>query len=361
MAVTTSLTFNAAWHQGISDYRPLEETCCKYMMRLAYNVISVVIPIIGLIRIFGYLLNNYMRNTVLPSSLLSEADIQRTIRQFDLRWNSPAYATTFQRTPLRMTTPDGVELAGTFIRHRGATADTPTVVLFQPNACISKYDLWWKWMAEYCIHRGRACNFVLFDYRGTGASGGRPECINDLILDGDTVMQFVENSLGIRRDKTIVYGWSLGGGISAKTLSLRNFEGRYINERSFRDTESVIHSNVIRGLAHFYAFMGRRFGWELNSLEACERIRARKLIIHHREDEVIPPSAGMADALQSRGAQNVDYIELHTPLWYGAHYAPLDVCLDARTGAPPTDDVMNFIIGLNIFRSAASLPISASA
>ncbi len=348
-----AVTFKAQWHSGIEPYRQVEKTLCQRVLHLIYNVISVVIPIIGLIRIIGFFLNKYMYEAVLPSSLWKQKDVDRTVKQFGWRWDSPHFKKCFNHEPFQVLTPDGVKLSGTHIRHRAGNEQTPTVIIFQPNATISKYDLWWNWMAKYSMTHNRPCNFVIFDYRGTGESEGKANNMNDLVLDADAILQYTEKHLQVKNP--VVYGFSLGGATSAKALSMRfdkpsselyppPFRGKYINDRSFSHSAKVIRHNMHWGLGHIFIGLASLYKWELNSLEACEKIRAKKLLIYHPEDPLIPKHAVAAYALQEQNNEDCSFIQLESPYWYGEHFAPIDICIDKSTFLMADDPVMSFIL-----------------
>jgi len=342
---TTPLTFQALWHPRNISHKPAAATFGHGLKWLIYTIISVVIPIIGLIRIIAWLLNRFTAGNVIPSNKLSLADKESLSQEFEMRWNHSSFASRFERTSLKMRTPDGVVLDGTHIKSRHATLATPTVVIFQPNPCIYKHDTWWKWMAEYCINHNVPCNFVLFDYRGSGDSESQADSASNLIVDGDTVLQFVEDHLRIPSDKTVVYSYSLGGGVSAEVLgALPHFRGKYISDRSFCSVEAVVRYHTPICLSLFTTFLIRSLNWNLQAAAAFARISARKFVISHPEDRVIPPSISLAAAAQSQFVPNVQYMLLRSPLWFDPHGVPLDYCFDRGTGSLPIEPVMQFIL-----------------
>jgi len=79
--------------------------------------------------------------------------------------------------------------------------------------------------------RGRVY-VVAFDYRGFGNSTGSPTQ-SGLVIDATTVVEWVVNTLGVSRDRIVLFGQSLGTAVCLATLrhlALRNEDGRGRNE-----------------------------------------------------------------------------------------------------------------------------------
>lgn len=344
MADGKTIYFSAKWHEGVEHLRETSsESSWNTVKKIAYDVISVIIPIIGFIRIVNYFFQIFAKSNVLPSIYFPKALYEKTIKHFDHLWSSAPLGQHYSLQPIHVDTADKVTLSGHYIKHKDADADTPTVLLFQPNAVPSKYTAWWMWMAEEAIKRGKPCNFIIWDYRSTGESGGVVNRATDTIKDGDAMLQFAREKLKISNDKLVVYGFSVGGIISAETLGCNpDFDGRYVSERSLESVTKLVKERLpYTGKAVAFMSKGK---WELNALEACKKMRARRLVLSHNEDSVIPYSASIALALRQNPylSANDIFIELKSPVYTEGHTTPLPYCFSDNFQRP-TDEVLDFI------------------
>jgi fermentation-respiration switch protein FrsA (DUF1100 family) len=104
-------------------------------------------------------------------------------------------------------TADGLELHGWFLPANGDA--TGTVLFLHGNAeNISTHVLSVAWMPA------RHFNVFLFDYRGYGASEGKPT-FSSVQEDIDAAMRTLLARTDIEPDRVIVFGQSLGGALAA--------------------------------------------------------------------------------------------------------------------------------------------------
>ncbi len=124
---------------------------------------------------------------------------------------------------------------------------------------------------------------LIYDYRGFGRSSGSPEVIG-AIEDSKAALAFLQKTFNFQPAETIVYGESLGTGIAAELIRQ--------NPASF--SALVLES----GFASLSAQASRRFPGvgtlilkrDLPTLDLVKTYQGRLLIIHSKEDEVIPYS-----------------------------------------------------------------------
>ena len=164
----------------------------------------------------------------LPSSLIAVCINPRKETAFHAYANNGSFAK-------QIVTPDGVRLAAQVELVNGATAQTPTAILFNPlGAGDSVHEaLRIKLIAEQC-------NVVTFNYRGLGTTW-RPE---DLVVDGDSIYQYATEELGVQSDKICFYGFSLGGALAAQVKALHpESTGKYAGDRPFKSVFSLIKEN----------------------------------------------------------------------------------------------------------------------
>jgi fermentation-respiration switch protein FrsA (DUF1100 family) len=172
---------------------------------------------------------------------------------------------------VRLMTEDGVRLAGWFIPSESPRA---TVIFCHGNGGNISHRL-----EKIAILNSLHLDILIFDYRGYGESGGSPS-EDGLYLDAEAAYDFL-----IRHKKTapggiIVFGESLGGAVAAE-LAVRHDVGGIIIESCFTSVRDMakrffpfIPSFVIKS----------RF----DTLEKIKNVSAPKLILHSRDDEIVP-------------------------------------------------------------------------
>lgn len=123
-------------------------------------------------------------------------------------------------------------------------------------------------------------NVLIFDYRGYGLSEGSPN-ENGTYLDAETAWNYLVGEKGIAPRQIIVWGRSLGGAIAARTAAHHRV-GLVVMESTFtslKDLADDLFYWVPSWLLTHYAYE-----------TACylENLNAPVLVIHSRDDEIIP-------------------------------------------------------------------------
>ena len=109
--------------------------------------------------------------------------------------------------PVHFASEDGTGLYGWFLPARGEAA--ATVLFLHGNAeNISTHIASVAWLPA------RGFNVFLFDYRGYGASGGKPT-LAGAQHDTEAAMQVLLLRADIDRSRIVVFGQSLGGALAA--------------------------------------------------------------------------------------------------------------------------------------------------
>lgn len=123
-----------------------------------------------------------------------------------------------------------------------------------------------------------------FDYRGYGNSEGTPT-EEGLYLDAITAWEYLVNERQISPHKIILYGESLGGGV-ASYLALQKPIGGLILASTF--------TSVPDRAAELYPFLPVRSlaNYQFNTYDRLPQIKVPILVIHSREDVIIPFSHG---------------------------------------------------------------------
>ncbi|MEL7337280.1 MAG: alpha/beta fold hydrolase, partial [Planctomycetota bacterium] len=119
-------------------------------------------------------------------------------RRQTLRDQGPA---AFQ--PVQFQSRDGIELHGHYLPFEGSDR---YILMCHGNGEDRDTGIW---HAEEMRQRCRS-NVLLFDFRGYGESGGKPNQAG-ILQDGEAAMDWLVDEKQISPDRVIVYGRSLGG------------------------------------------------------------------------------------------------------------------------------------------------------
>jgi hypothetical protein len=170
-----------------------------------------------------------------------------------------------------------IQLQGWFVRNQIST-DSPLIVYYGGNAEDVSENL-------LAIDRFGSRSLLLMNYRGYGASGGRPSesiFFSDALHILDTVMS--EN--GIRSEEVVLMGRSLGSGVAVHVASRRQVKGVIL---------VTPFDSLVTVARRHYPFLPVR--WMLrhrfDSLSAAPSISCPLLNLIAGRDEVIPRSSSL--------------------------------------------------------------------
>lgn len=123
---------------------------------------------------------------------------------------------------------------------------------------------------------------LIFDYRGYGQSSGIPSEAGTY-RDAESAWRYLVDVRGIRPERIILFGRSLGASIAAE-LASRTTPAGVILESAFTSVPDVA--------AGLYPWLPVRWlsRYRYNTLEYLADIRSPVLIIHSHDDEIIPYS-----------------------------------------------------------------------
>lgn len=250
-----------------------------------------------------YYIINKVKNFVffLPNSIIAACINPRYETEYHPYQSSKEEYEYFSK---EIVTPDQVHLTTSISISKSANSTTSTVILFNPlGANDSVHHL----LKDKLLIRG--CNVVAFDYRGLGNTR-RAE---DLIVDGESIYQYVTQELGINKDSVNFYGFSLGGVIAAQVKALHpDSKGKYLGDRPFRSVFRFITENccieklgwVIKKITSlvssiFVAYPIYLLGWEWDGKKALNALSGDKCIIYHPNDCLVPFAASLASICSS--------------------------------------------------------------
>jgi fermentation-respiration switch protein FrsA (DUF1100 family) len=173
-------------------------------------------------------------------------------------------------------TKDGVKLSGWFV-----PAERPgNIILFCHGNAGNIGDR----LESIQIFYNLGLSTFIFDYRGYGKSEGRTT-ENGTYLDAETAWLYLVNKQKIPPDRIIIFGRSLGGAV-ASWLAQSNTPKALILESTFTSVNDIA--------SKFYPFLPIRLlsRFNYNACEYIQKVNCPVLVIHSRDDEIIPFSHG---------------------------------------------------------------------
>lgn len=180
--------------------------------------------------------------------------------------------------PVNFTTADDILLHGWYLP---ATHPQGTLLFFHGNAGNITHRL-----DSLNIFSELNLNIFIFDYRGYGQSEGRIS-EEGSYLDAQAALNYLADVRGVATTNVIFFGRSLGGSIAAKLAADRPPK-LLIVESSFTsitDLAGQLYPFVpVRLLSHF----------RYTTQEYLRKVRCPVLVIHSRDDEIIPVAHGRA-------------------------------------------------------------------
>ncbi len=172
-------------------------------------------------------------------------------------------------------TADGVELHGWFV---GLPRARATVLLLHGNGGNVSHRV-----QKLRIFHDLGLQVFVFDYRGYGRSKGTPSEVG-LYADAQAAYDHLVDERRVAPAKIILYGESLGSAVAVH-LAAENEAGGIILEGAF-----TCVADMSRRVFPFLptAFLRYRF----NTLERVRGVKVPLLVIHSRNDEIVPFSMG---------------------------------------------------------------------
>ena len=182
----------------------------------------------------------------------------------------------FAYQDVSITTSDSVRLHGWFVAANQAKA---TVLFLHGNAGNISHRL-----DSIAIFRELGLDVFIIDYRGYGQSEGKPS-EQGTYLDARAAWEYLVNDREIAPKKIVIFGRSLGGAV-ASWLAAQTTPGAVILESTFTSAPDMAH--------RLYPFLPVRLMTRLkySVKENVKRLSSPLLVVHSRQDEVIPFDMG---------------------------------------------------------------------
>ena len=179
--------------------------------------------------------------------------------------------------PVKITTDDGVELDGWFLPADNARG---VLLFFHGNAGNISHRL-----DSLRIFNRLGLSTLIFDYRGYGRSEGSIS-EDGTYRDAEAVWRYLVEE-DIPAGKIVVFGRSLGAAIAAH-LATQHTPGVLILESAF--------TSVPDFAARAFWFLPARWltGFSYNTREYLRSVICPVLIVHSRDDDIVPYRNGQA-------------------------------------------------------------------
>ncbi|MGB7580966.1 MAG: alpha/beta hydrolase [Sedimentisphaerales bacterium] len=128
-------------------------------------------------------------------------------------------------------------------------------------------------------------NCFVFDYRGYGESQGAPS-ENGTYLDARAAYRWLTKKKGVAPQQIILFGWSLGGSIAAY-LATKFKSAALVIESAFTSYPAIGQK--------FYPYMPVKWfaRFDYPAIEYVRKVTCPVLVIHSRNDEIIPFELGL--------------------------------------------------------------------
>lgn len=181
---------------------------------------------------------------------------------------------------VHLETPDGETLHGWFVP-AGNPDRNAAVLIFHGNAGNISHRL-----DTLRIWHALGYDSFIFDYRGYGESSGSPD-EEGTYTDAQTAWDYLVGEKGIPPDRLVLFGRSMGGAIAAQ-LATRIEPAALIIESSFSSVPDIA--------ADLYPWLPARLlsRFEYDTRAHARQARCPVMVIHSREDEIIPFEHGHA-------------------------------------------------------------------
>ncbi|MDA8130710.1 MAG: alpha/beta hydrolase [Elusimicrobia bacterium] len=224
---------------------------------------------------------------LLPMAALAAAGCTHLFFKPGGRAYSDPAASGLRSEAVKFSSSDGTALTGLFFPAAGEPK--ATVVHFHGNAQnMTAHYPYSAWLAA------DGYNVFIFDYRGYGASFGRPS-LGGAVRDGEAALQQALKLPGARADRIVVFGQSLGGAIAVAAVAESGFKpAAMVLEGTFYSYRQVAAAVLRRSWLTwpfswlpYLAVSGRHSPSDYISAVPCP-----KLFIHSVEDGTVPYAQG---------------------------------------------------------------------
>ena len=194
---------------------------------------------------------------------------------------------------LTLRTVDGEQLHGWYVAAQEARA---TLLFCHGNAGNISHRL-----ESLRIFHALGLNVLMFDYRGYGQSSGKPS-ETGTYRDADAAWRYLLDERRLLPQEIVIAGRSLGAAVAAD-LASRTVPAAVVLESAFISVPAMV--------AEIYPWLppGLPGLYQYNNRTKLAQITRPVLIVHSREDEIIP--FAHAETLLAVAGEHAQLLELH--------------------------------------------------
>ena len=262
------------------------------------TLLGLVGPLaLGYLALLGFMF--FTQNSLLFLPDIGGRDLATTPQRFGLEYQE-----------VTLTTSDGESLHGWYLPAPGARH---TLLFFHGNAGNISHRL-----DSLLLFRQLGLSQLILDYRGYGRSSGRPSEAG-LYRDAQAAWDYLTGERGLAPGQIVLFGRSLGGAL-AVWLAAKERPAGLIVESSFTSVPDLG--------AELYPWLPVRWLSRLrfDSSSRIAQVRVPLLLVHSRDDEIIPFTHGQAlfavanppkRFLELRGGHNDGFLVSREPYLKG--------------------------------------------
>lgn len=313
------IEYQASWPQALD---PALKSLVAKVARFVWNLISIIIFPIGIVRLIAAWLKDRALRVIVPGNINIDTpvhsvwDLAKLV--FRLLYNSENFKADldgarllkkFSGQPLTLTTPDDVKIDGAFFPGE-----------IKSKAIIYAFGNAQQWENETpFLEQLKELNtsIVTINPRGVGKNIG-PRSEEGYALDIYAAYDFLINSQGIDPNDIVLVGFSMGGayGTCGAALAQEQYpdkEIKAININSFADLAQEVQTVLDKpGILPFLARIGARLPClDLNPKRAWDKLKGKKCIIYNPSDAIIPKPASLYKAVKADPVGATKVIKLH--------------------------------------------------
>ncbi len=180
---------------------------------------------------------------------------------------------------VRIPTEDGERIHGWYVPHSPGEKLRGVVLFFHGNAGNISHRL-----DSIRLFHDLGLDVLIVDYRGYGESTGKPS-EKGLYRDGAAAWDYLVDERGVAPGRIVIFGRSLGAVVGARLASLES-PGGLIIESGF--------TSGVEMAARLYPFLPARLVTRLEFplIEFVRKVHCPVLVVHSRDDEIIPFDMG---------------------------------------------------------------------
>lgn len=183
--------------------------------------------------------------------------------------------------PVEIRTDDGVKITGWFVPAENAGG---TILFFHGNGGNISHRL-----DSLLIFHELGLSTLIIDYRGYGRSEGKPS-EEGLYLDAQAAWKYLLEQRSTEPDKIILFGRSLGGAVAVHLAGKHKPKALIVESTctSIPEIGSDIYPFLPCALLRWLS------RYQFNAAEGVSQAACPVLVVHSRDDDMIPFSHGQA-------------------------------------------------------------------